>query len=79
MAILEVQCIAPAVERPWSFRVTDSFTITGRGVAVLGAPSLPGTIRYGRQPAELHTREHAAMPVTVSVEFARATRSRCHP
>lgn len=68
-AILEIQRTAPAVERPWSFRVTDSFTITGRGAVADGA--LSGRISDDRQPAELHTREHTAIPVTVSLEFAR--------
>jgi hypothetical protein len=69
VAIVEVQATGPAVERIWSFRVADSFTITGRGTGVLG--TLSGTIGHGSQPAELHTREHAAIPVTVSLEFAR--------
>ena len=54
VAILEVQSTAPAIERPWWFRVTDSFTITGRGTAVLG--TLSGTIAHGWQLAELHIR-----------------------
>jgi hypothetical protein len=69
VAIMEVQATRPAVERPWSFRIADSFTITGRGTGVLGM--LSGTIGHGSQPAELHTREHAAIPVAVSLEFAR--------
>jgi hypothetical protein len=69
VAILEVQSTGPATERPWSFRVTDSFTITGRGTGVLGV--LSGTISHGRQLAELHAREHTAIPVTVSLESAR--------
>jgi hypothetical protein len=69
VAILEVQATGPATEHPWRFRVTDSFTITGRGTAVFG--TLSGTIGHGFQPAGLHTREHAAIPVTVTLEFAR--------
>ena len=68
VAVMEVQATRPATERPWSFRVTGSFTITGRGTGVLGV--LSGVIGHGRQPAELHTREHPAIPVTVSLEFA---------
>ena len=69
VAFMKVQATGPAVERPWSFRITDSFTITGRGTGVLGL--LSGEIGHGPQPAELHTREDAAIPVTVSLEFAR--------
>jgi hypothetical protein len=69
VAIMEVQATRPAVERPWSFRITSSFTITGRGTGVLGV--LSGTIGHGSHPAELHTREHAAISVTVSLEFTR--------
>jgi len=70
VAIMEVQATGPAVERSWSFRITSSFTITGRGTGVMGV--LSGTISHGRLPAELHTREYPAIPVTVSLEFARA-------
>jgi hypothetical protein len=68
VAILEVQATGPVVERPWSFRITDSFTITGRGTGVLGV--LSGEIGHGSELAELHTREHPAVPVTVSLQFA---------
>jgi hypothetical protein len=69
VAIMEVQASGPVVERPWSFRITDSFTIVDRGTGVLGV--LSGKTGPGAQLAELHTREHAAIPVTVSLEFAR--------
>ena len=70
VAILEVQsAAAPAIKQPWSFRVTDSFTIAGRGTAAAG--TLSGTISHGRQPAVLHTRQHTAIAVTVSLEYAR--------
>lgn len=70
VAILEVQsAAAPAIEEPWSFRVTSSFTITGRGTGALG--TLSGTISHGRQPAVLHTRQHTAIPVAITLEYAR--------
>lgn len=71
VAILEVQsAAAPAIAQSWTFRVTSSFTITGHGTGAVG--TLSGTIGHGRQPAALHTRQHTAVPVTISLQYARA-------
>jgi hypothetical protein len=44
----------------------------GRYAATAFWGVLSGKIGHDSGPAELHTREHAAIPVTVSLEFARA-------
>jgi len=60
---------APAADTPWSFRVDVSFTITGRGTGAIGI--LSGAIGPGPHPATLHTRQHAAIPAIVSLEYAK--------
>jgi hypothetical protein len=73
VAMLLVHALVPRSERAWSFRVTESFTITGRGVGVLG--ELHGTITRSGEPADLQSREQFAVVPEVWVEFARVAQS----
>lgn len=68
VAEVEIVATAPKAERPWTFRVTESFAITGRGVAVFGG--FTGVIPSGL-PAELQSHKHLLVVPEVWVEFAR--------
>lgn len=69
--VADVEILATVVrsERPWTFRVTESFGITGRGVGVLG--DLTGEIARNGRPAELQSREQFLAVPEVWLEFAR--------
>ncbi|MYS24986.1 MULTISPECIES: hypothetical protein [unclassified Streptomyces] len=69
VADVEILGTAIRAERPWTFRVTESFGITGRGVGVFG--DLTGEIDRNGGPAELQSRERLLVVPQVWLEFAR--------
>ncbi|WP_331724331.1 hypothetical protein OG416_36155 (plasmid) [Streptomyces longwoodensis] len=71
VAEVEILATAPRVERPWTFRVSESFRITGRGVGVVG--NFTGAIARSGLPGELQSRDQFLVVPEVWVEFARIT------
>ena len=69
VAEVEILATAPRAERPWTFRVSESFGITGRGVGVVG--DFTGAIDRSGLPAELQSRDQFLVVPEVWVEFAR--------
>ncbi len=69
VAEVEILATAPRAERPWTFRVSESFGITGRGVGVVG--DFTGAIDRSGLPAELQSRDQFLVVPEVRLEFAR--------
>ncbi|MFG1807495.1 hypothetical protein [Streptomyces sp. NPDC049040] len=69
VADVEILATAVRVERPWTFRVTQSFWIGGRGVGVFG--DLTGEIDRSGRPAELQSRGQLLAVPQAWLEFAR--------
>ncbi|MFF3014828.1 hypothetical protein [Streptomyces sp. NPDC057939] len=69
VAEVEILANAPRADRAWTFRVSESFLITGRGVGVLG--DLTGAIDRSGLSAELQSRDQFLVVPEVWVEFAR--------
>jgi hypothetical protein len=61
------------VSQQWSFRVVESFRLTGRGTAVVG--ELRGVIPRSPVPGEIHADGVVVPVAAISVEFARTADS----